>query len=388
MVSGSSLAGGHRRSALARAQAGAAWGLLLLLALAGCGRVAGTEEATPERSQVPVVTIAAAEDAVTADGRLQFLVHAAPAPRASLTVGVSIASDPCNLARLPDTVTIAAGESRASLTVETSGVAVGAEGCVVTATIAAGDGYRAGAAAKASASATLMPEQPVVTIAAGESPVTEGNPVTFTLTAAPPPASLLPVDVDWVESGEFLAPSRPQTVTITASGTATLTADTVDDGADETDGTVTATVAPGSGYTVGSPDSATVEVTDNDPPAPRVPVVTVKADREHVCEGADAVWTLTATPAPASSLTVHVSLAYDGFFWPQQLPSTPHAGTVSISSSGTGTYSMATVDNDFRGDRAYIFLTVDQGDGYAPGHTTFRGRRVIIVDNDTLTCPK
>ena len=190
MISGSSPEGGHRRSARApRVQAGVAFGLLLLLALAGCSRAAGTEEATPERSQVPVVTIAAAEDAVTADGRLRFLVHAAPAPRASLIVGVSIASDPCNLTPTPDTVTIAAGESRASLTVATSGVAVGAEGCVVTATIADGDGYRAGAAAKASASATLMPEQPVVTITAGDSPVTEGNPVTFTLTAAPPPAS-------------------------------------------------------------------------------------------------------------------------------------------------------------------------------------------------------
>ena len=212
-------------------------------------------------------------------------------------------------------MTIAAGESRASLTVGTSGVAVGAQGCVVTATIAAGDGYRAGAAAKASASATLMAVQPVVTIAAGDSPVTEGNPVTFMLTAAPPPASPLTVDVGWAESGSFLTPSRPQTVTIPASGTATLTADTDDDSADEPDGSVTATVAPGSGYTVGSTDSATVEVADNDPPAPSIPrprgpVVTVTADRDLICEGDDAVWTLTATPAPASSLTVSVSLSY------------------------------------------------------------------------------
>ena len=364
-------------------------GLLLLLGLAGCSRApgaAGREEApAPERPQEPVVTIAAAVDSVNADGPLQFLVHATPAPRANLTVGVSIASDPCNITRAPDTVTIAAGESRASLTVGTSGAAVGAQGCVVTATIAAGDGYRAGAAANASASATLMLVQPVVTIAAGDSPVTEGDAVTFTLTAAPPPASPLTVDVSWAESGSFLTPSRPQTATIPASGTATLTADTVDDGTDELDGSVTATVAPGSGYTVGSTDSATVEVTDNDPPAPRVPVVTAKADSEYVCEGADAVFTLTATPAPASSLTVHFSLFYskNGRSFTQIPSPVPYSGTVSISSSGMGTYRMATVDNDVDFDFTWILLRVDHGAGYVPGahRGLLIGVRVIVVDS-------
>ena len=397
MVSGSSPVGGRRRSVLAaRVPAGAAFGLLLLLALAGCSRAPGAahaEEApTPESPQEPVVTIAAAEDSVNADGPLQFLVHATPAPQADLTVGVSIASDPCNLPRPPDTVTIAAGESRASLTVETSGVAVGAEGCVVTATITAGDGYRAGAAAEAPASATLMPVLPVVTIAAGDSPVTEGNPVVFTLTAAPPPASPLTVNIGWAERaepGSFLTPSPPQTVTIAASGTATLTAATVDDGADETDGTVTATVAPGSGYTVGPTDSATVEVTDNDRPAPstprpRVPVVTIRADADHVCEGADAVWTLTATPAPASSLTVGVSLSYVSHLALQlQLPSPiPYDGTVSISSDGEGTYTMTTVDNDVPSDSTWILLRANQGAGYVPGPIPgiFTGVRVIVDD--------
>ena len=395
MIAGFSPAGGRRPSARGPHAVEAALGLLLLLALAGCTRAsgaAGTEEAAPESPQEPVVTIAAAVDSVIADEPLQFLVHAAPAPRADLTVRVSIASDPCSLTRTPDTVTIAAGESRASLTVGTSGVAVGAGGCVVTATIADGDGYRAGAAAKTSASATLMPVHPVVTIAAGDSPVTEGNPVTFTLTAAPPPASPLTVDVSWVESGSFLTSSPPQTLTIPASGTATLTAETVDDGADEPDGSVTATVATGSGYTVGRADAATVEVTDNDPPAPRVAVVTAKADSDDVCEGADAVWTLTATPAPASSLTVHFSLSYVPHLLPLhlQIPSPiPYAGTVSISSSGMGTYRMATIDNDVRDDNTWILLRVEPRPGYVPGprRSFLVGERVVVRDNDSLPCP-
>ena len=404
MIAGSSPAGGHRPSARGPHAVDAALGLLLLLALAGCSRApgaAGTEAPAAESPQEPVVTITAAVASVTADESLQFLVHVAPAPRADLAVGVSIASDPCSLTRTQDTVTIAAGKSRASLTVGTSGVAVGAGGCVVTATIAAGDGYHAGAAAKASASATLMPVPVpvVVTIAAGDSPVTEGNPVTFTLTAAPAPASPLTVDVSWAESGSFLPPSPPQTVTILASGTATLTADTVNDGADETNGSVTATVVAGSGYTVGSTGSATVEVADNDPPAPpapstprpKVPVVTAKAPSEYVCEGADAVFTLTASPAPASSLTVRFSLFYTktGTSFTQIPSPIPWGGKVSISSSGTGTYRMATVDNDVRGDFTWIVLRVDPRPGYVPGPRRGRlvGERVVVKDNDRFRCP-
>ena len=407
MISGSSPAGRHRRSARAAlVQAAAALGLLLFLALAACSRAsgaAGTEEATPESPQEPVVTIAEAVDSMAAEGRLQFLVHAAPAPRADLTVRVSISSDSCTLTRTPDTVTIAAGESRASLTVETSGAAVGAGGCVVTATIADGDGYRAGAAG-ASASARLTPVQPVVTIAAGDGPVTEGDPVTFTLTAAPPPpASPLTVDVEWDESGSFLTPSPPPTVTIPASGTATLTADTVDDGTDEPDGSVTATVVAGSGYTVGRADSATVEVTDNDPPArstprPRVPVVYITVNATHVCEGADAVWTLFAVPAPASSLTVRISLSYSGLRWGHLVPSPiPRAGTVSISSTtGRGSYKMTTVENDVSSDIGHFYLKVEEGEGYLPPPSGSRyeggryvGVRIIVVGNEQPSrhCP-
>ena len=68
----------------ARVPAGLA--LLLLLALAGCQQGVGSG------SQTPVVTIARAADAaerVAAGTPLQFVVRAAPAPRADLTVAVT-----------------------------------------------------------------------------------------------------------------------------------------------------------------------------------------------------------------------------------------------------------------------------------------------------------
>ncbi|MDE0022880.1 MAG: hypothetical protein OXP69_00555, partial [Spirochaetaceae bacterium] len=95
--------------------------------------------APPQRQSTVVVAIASVADSVTAGDPLQFRVSAKPAPQAELTVTVTIAA--CNLAQSTASVTIATGKSQATLAVPTTGVAPGAEGCEVTATIAAGEGY-------------------------------------------------------------------------------------------------------------------------------------------------------------------------------------------------------------------------------------------------------
>ena len=110
------------------------------------------------------------------------------------------------------------------------------------------------------------PATPVVSIAAGAG-VAEGGDATFTLTADPAPAAALTVAVTVGQSGDYAAPDATgaRTVTIPTAGTATLTVATVDDGADEADGSVTATLGTGTGYTLSSSQgAATVAVTDND----------------------------------------------------------------------------------------------------------------------------
>ena len=258
-MSGLMLAGPRRRPrANVARKVTAGLGLVLLLALAGCN------QATPDDSRGPEVTISAAAAApVTAGKPLEFRLQAEPAPRTDLTVMVKITSKGCTLAQATGSVVIATGKSQATLPVPTEGVAVDAQGCEVTVAIAAGDGYRAGEAAEARS--TLTRPQPEVTIAADSESVIEGASVSFTLTATPAPASALPVNVSWTESGSFLAADGVRTVTIAANQqTVTLEAHTDDDDADEPDGSVTATVDAGSGYTVGSLDSAAVTVTDND----------------------------------------------------------------------------------------------------------------------------
>ena len=117
-----------------------------------------------------------------------------------------------------------------------------------------------------------IPAPPVVTIAAGEA-VTEGTEAGFTLTAEPAPAADLDVTVTVGQEGAFLHSSTlgAHTVTIPAGGTsATLELLTVDDAADEPDGSVSATLGTGTGYTVGDAASASVAVADDDGAQPQV----------------------------------------------------------------------------------------------------------------------
>ncbi|MDE0471322.1 MAG: T9SS type A sorting domain-containing protein, partial [Ekhidna sp.] len=113
--------------------------------------------------------------------------------------------------------------------------------------------------------------QPVVTIAAGTSPVTEGTEAAFTLTAAPAPMTNLTVSLSVTEAAgsDFVASADKgmKTVTIPAASgnvTMTYTVATVNDDTDEENGSVTVTVADGSGYTVGTPSEASVTVNDDD----------------------------------------------------------------------------------------------------------------------------
>ena len=361
---------------------------LVLVALAGCSAgVTGSSTETP--SSDPVVTIVAVSESVVSEAPLEFHVRARPAPTEELTVNVEITVDPDGCAVLqsaPSTVVIAASVEQAALTVRTSGTVVDADSCTVSVMIAPGEGYEVGEVAEASASTTIMdimdispePQGPVVTIAADLSPVVEGGQVAFTLTAAPAPASPLTVNVSWSEDGSFLAGSRAQTVTIPTSGSATLSADTDDDGTEEAGGSVTVTILGGSGYTIGTPASATVTVTDNDgrPPTPQRPAVTIAADVSPVVEGGQVAFTLTAAPAPASPLTVNVSWSKDGLF----LMTGSRAQTVTIPTSGSATLSAATVDDSMVEAGGSVTVTILGGSGYTVG--TPASATVSVTDND------
>ena len=397
MIRGSRLARAHRPLAVGGQ---VAVGLvLLLLAFAGCS------QASPSNSQHPVVTVVAVEGSVTGGAPLQFHVRAEPAPRADLTVSVTIASSGCQLAQSHASVTIIAGASLATLNVPTTGVDVGAEGCEVTATVARGKGYvvAGGDTVDGSPSPTAtitgepVTDDPVADdpIVDGETPapddsgqeaplvsirrlvndVTEGDPLRFELTANPAPAAPLAVNLLWDAPG-VLAETPPATVTIPTSGTVTFAAATIDDDVENQVRTVRVTVAGGTGYRAGHPKSAVIKVRNND----FYPRVTLVADAVTVAEGATISFTLTATPAPASPLTVNLRWLRVGDRLVGDPP--PEHDTVMISTSGTTVIALDTVDDliDNYSGADYVVVRLHSGHGYVVG--TPLGATVTVEDDE------
>ncbi|MDE0522701.1 MAG: hypothetical protein OXH79_12165 [Boseongicola sp.] len=173
---------------------------------------------------------------------------------------------------------------------------------------------------------------PAVSIAAG-APVTEGAPASFTLTAMPAPAADLGVSVEVSQNSAFTDPSAlgVRTVTIPAGqSSATFAVATVDDAADEPDGSVTAALASGSGYTLGDAASATVAVADDDEPPPNI-----LTRRTIAREGRDAAAVFTVRldrPAP-KAVTVDYATADGAGSWAGTAPAT--AGADYTATSGT-----------------------------------------------------
>ncbi len=318
----------------------------------------------------PAVSITAGAD-ITEGGDAVFTLTATPAPASDLQVSVTVATDgDWGVTTGTQSVTIPTTGS-ATLTLATTDDATDEADGSVTATVTDGSGYTAGD--PASGTVAVQDDdgapQPEVTISAG-SAVTEGGSATFTLTATPAPAAALAVSVSVTADGDYGISAGTRTVTIPTTGSATLTLATTDDATDEADGSVTATVAAGTGYTVGDPASGSIAVRDDDEPV----VVTVSAGAA-VTEGGNAVFTLTASPAPAAPLAVSVTVAIAGDYGV-----TAGKRTVSIPTTGSYTLTLATADDAMDEPDGSVSVTVEDGTGYTVG--TSASGTVAIRDDD------
>ena len=222
------------------------------------------------------------------------------------------------------------------------------------------------------------PPTPEVSVTAG-SGITEGGDATFTVTASPAPASNLDVSVTVSQSGDYGATTGQRTVTVPTTGSVTLTVGTTDDSTDETDGSVTATVNAGSGYTVSSSQgAATVAVSDND--AAPTPVVSVTAG-SGVTEGGDAVFTVTASPAPTSNLDVSVTVSQSGDYG-----ATTGKRTVTVPTTGSVTLTVGTTDDSTDETDGSVTATVNAGSGYTVSSS--QGAATVgVSDNDAAPTP-
>ncbi len=331
----------------------------------------------------PEVSVSAGSG-VTEGGDARFTVTASPAPAANLDVSVTVSqSGDYGAATGARTVTIPTTGS-VTLTVGTTNDGADEADGSVTVTVNTDSGYTVSSSQGAATVSVADDDPPTsttpeVSVSAG-SVVTEGGDASFTITASPAPAANLDVSVTVSQSGDYGAATGQRTVTIPTTGSVTLTVGTTNDGSDEADGSVTATLdtpAADAGYTVSSSQgAATVSVADDDPPSSTTPEVSVSAG-SVVTEGGDAGFTITASPAPAANLDVSVTVSQSGDYG-----ATTGQRTVTIPTTGSVTLTVGTTNDGSDEADGSVTVTVNTDSGYTVSSS--QGAATVPVADDDV----
>ena len=194
-------------------------------------------------------------------------------------------------------------------------------------------------------------DDPDITIAAGPSPVEEGEKASFTLTRTGRNLSAaLTVNVAVDDgAGHFLPSTGVPTMGIFMENmsTASLAIPTHDDDVDEADGTLTATVIGGDGYRAGSPSEATAIVTDNDDPGP-LGVFVVESAQPYPNPSGDVLHIRTASSGP---LTVTVHFLSGKRLLQRSLKTVKNVASLNVSSLRNGVYLVQVTDSEGTSER-------------------------------------
>ncbi|MXW12934.1 MAG: hypothetical protein F4Z73_08825, partial [Synechococcus sp. SB0668_bin_13] len=232
------------------------------------------------------------------------------------------------------------------------------------------------------ATATILNDDnppPTVSIGGSPSSITEGGTATFTLTASPAPTGNVAVAVT-VAGGSF-ATGGDRTVTVGTSGTATFTVATTDDTTDEPNGTITATVNTGRGYTRHSTErSASVTVNDNDNPGPKTPVAGFGSAASSAAEdGGTQNVRVNLSPSPQSAITL--SYTVGGTATAGSDFSIANSGSVQAPANTASVTIPVTITEDADDEaNETVILTLGSGTGYRVGSGNVH--TLTINDND------
>ena len=269
------------------------------------------------------------------------------------------------------TATFATSDTEVTVSVPTQDDELDEADGAVSATLAEGAGYTIGDPASATTPVT-DDDLPTVSIATDQESVAEGEEIQFTLTRTG--QGDLTVTVELTLQGDFFAADQPTQTTATfgpSDTEVTVSVPTQDDEVNEADGAVSATLAEGEGYTIGSSASATTTVTDDD-----LSVVSVERVQETRAEGEEIQFTLTRTGQGALTVTVELTLQGD-FFAADQ----PTQMTATFATSDTEvTVSVPTQDDELDEADGALTATLAEGAGYTIGDPA--SATTTVTDDD------
>jgi Ca2+-binding RTX toxin-like protein len=279
------------------------------------------------------------------------------------------------------TVTFGAGSSTATVTVDPTADGAAEANETVILTLAAGTGYNV--VAPNSATGTILNDDTEVSVAVSPSSVLEDGPTnmvyTFTrvgITSGPltvnfsvgGTAIFAPPGGDYTQTGaDTFVNAGSGTVTFLAgSSTATVTVDPFGDADLEPNETVILTVTAGAGYTVGSPNSATGTILndDNSPPTITVGYGQCNADTQGTVN-----LLVGDVETPAGSLTLSATSS-----------NTAVVPLGNITFGGSGANRTLRVKANMQSGVAFSDLTISVSDGT---FTSSINVRVIVGTNKT-----
>jgi len=262
----------------------------------------------------------------------------------------------------------------------------GDETVTFTATLPAGVALASGSSNPATG--TILDDDAAansVSLSVSSATVAEGSSVTVTATVTEAPGAgnsfVIPIMVasgsaTTASASDYTFAATSITISGTATtGTATFTAD--DDLLDEADETVRVQLGtPPTGLVAGSPSHVDITITDTD-----VPVISVTAGTSPVTEGMPASFTITASPAPHTALTVNLTVAQQGMF-----VADANLGTkqITVPTSGSATHTVNTVPDSLDEVDGSVTVTAAAGSGYTP-HSTAASGTVAVSDDDATT---
>ncbi|MCY4056597.1 MAG: putative Ig domain-containing protein, partial [Gammaproteobacteria bacterium] len=321
----------------------------------------------------PVISITGG-DAVTEGGNAVFTLTAEPAPPASIAVDVRVGQTGSFVSRRDigvHALTIGPAGT-ATLTVPTVDDATEEASGTVVATVQAKAGYMPHDT-QASASVTVNDNDGANTAPTVANPISDQAATAGTAFSYPFPANTFAdTDSDTLSytATQGDGSALPAWLTFTArtrtfSGTP-APGDT---------GTLAVRVTADDGRGGRASDTFNIVVSAA---AQTTPVVRIARTTASVTEGANAVFTLTASPAPASSITVNVQVSQTGSFAPGGQTG---SRTVTIGTGGTATLTVTTDDDATEEANGAITAAVGAGNGYSP-HDTQASASVTVNDND------
>jgi len=290
------------------------------------------------------------------------------------------ASNGVDYTNLNASTTIFAGQTSAIITVTPINDTLYEGNESVELTLAPGAGYTVGTTN--TGTINLIDNDVVATIAATDATASEpGTDIgVFTITLNHP--ALSDTLVQYTFSGTAVSgsdyPSLVTSVNIpTGASTATVTITPIDNSAGENDETLIATLSASTFYTVGTPNSATITITDDDPPTISITASDASAGEEGLNTG---TFTFIRTGNSQASLTVNCStsgVAQSGIDY-VALPTT----VTFPAGATTTTVTVVPIEDNIYEPTEFVTLRVNFGAGYSTGAPI--SASVSILDNEPL----